>query len=267
MAGAQKIIRPQAGFQEKFVRTNVDFSIGGGVLNPQPLDSLVATPTGFVRMEDIKAGDIICDTKGDTQRVNFVLDKGLLPCVEFTLSDGRVVRSALSHHWLVKERHGKMLELSSQEIIDYMDAEEERRLARKTAKVNRLRIPLCEPCYFEDKYAKERPIHPYVLGFLLGDGSLSEKGHSIYISVPKEDCHVVEYIRSLGYNLVIDDKNDPECMRYAFRGGKIRSYLRDLGLSGKLSYNKFLLLFYFLFYKNYIFLKIYNLHYFQYHQR
>lgn len=29
----QNIISPQAGFQEKFVRTNVDFAIGGGVLN------------------------------------------------------------------------------------------------------------------------------------------------------------------------------------------------------------------------------------------
>lgn len=33
MAEAQKIIRPQAGFQEKFVRTNVDVCISGGVLN------------------------------------------------------------------------------------------------------------------------------------------------------------------------------------------------------------------------------------------
>lgn len=29
----QKIIKPQAGFQEKFVSTNVDFCVGGGVLN------------------------------------------------------------------------------------------------------------------------------------------------------------------------------------------------------------------------------------------
>lgn len=30
---SQKIIKPQAGFQEKFVSTNVDFCVGGGVLN------------------------------------------------------------------------------------------------------------------------------------------------------------------------------------------------------------------------------------------
>lgn len=240
MAEAQKIIRPQAGFQEKFVRTNADFVIGGGVLNPQPLDSLVATPTGFVRMEDIKVGDIICDTKGGTQKVNFVLDKGSLPCVEFSLSDGRKVQSALSHNWYVKDHYGKFKTITAEQIIKYVDKQESFRYKRKKPKVDRLRIPLCEPCFFEDKYAGRRTIHPYVLGFLLGDGSLSEKGHSIYISVPKEDYHVVEYIRSLGYNLVIDDKNDPECMHYAFRGGKIRGYLRDLGLSGKLSHNKFI---------------------------
>ena len=236
----QRIIRPQAGFQEKFVRTNVDVCISGGVLNPQPMDSLVATPEGFVRIGDLKAGDIICDTKGGTQTVNFVLDKGLQPCVEFTLSDGRKVQSALSHSWLVKERHGKVLKMSSQEIMDYIDREEQMRATRTPNRVNRLRIPLCAPCQFNDIHEQERKIHPYVLGFLLGDGCLSEKGHSIYISVPKSDYHVVEYIRSLGYNLVIDDKNDPNCMHYAFRGGKIRSYLQELGLLGKLSYNKFI---------------------------
>lgn len=33
MSNDRKIIKPQAGFQEKFVSTNVDFCVGGGVLN------------------------------------------------------------------------------------------------------------------------------------------------------------------------------------------------------------------------------------------
>lgn len=240
MAKSTKIIKPQEGFQEKFVSTNVDFCVGGGVLNPQPIDSLVATPNGFVRIGDLKAGDIICDTKGGTQRVNFVLDKGMQPCVEFTLSDGRTVQSALGHNWLVKERHGKVVKMSTQDIITYINKEDSNRLKRTPNRVNRLRIPLCAPCVFNDTNAHERTIHPYVLGFLIGDGCLSEQGHSIYISVPKEDLHVVDYIKSLGYNLVIDDATDNECMHYAFRGSKIRSQLRAMGLLGKLSYDKFI---------------------------
>ena len=235
-----KIIRPQAGFQEKFVRSNVDFVVGGGVLNPQPIDSLVATPNGFVRIGDLKAGDIICDTKGGTQKVNFVLDKGVLPCVEFTLSDGRVVRSALSHHWKVKNKRGKMLDVSAQEIIEYIEKEKAEAAKRKKPRMNRYRIPMCEAVRFKDNYKKERIIHPYVLGFMLGDGCLSEKAHSIYISVPKEDISVVDYFNQLGYPTMIDNMNDAECMHYAIRGVKIRGRLKELGLLGTLSHTKFI---------------------------
>lgn len=235
-----KIIRPHAGFQEKFVRTNVDVCIAGGVLNPQPVDSLVATPQGFVRIGDLKEGDIICDVRGGTQRVNFVIDKGVQPCVEFTLSDGRKVRSAMNHHWKVKERHGYILDITTADIIDYIDKEQVRSQSRKHKHANLYRIPMCEPCFFEDKHCAERTIHPYVLGFLLGDGCMSEKGHSIYISVPKDDLEVVDYFNSLGYRTVIDDKTDNECMHYAIRGCQMRKKLKDLGLLGCLSDSKFI---------------------------
>ena len=136
-----KIIRPHAGFQEKFVRSNVDVVIGGGVLNPQPVDSLVATPCGFVRIGDLKAGDIICDTKGGKQIVNFVLDKGLQPCVEFTLSDGRKVQSALSHNWRVRDKHNRIKEITAQQIIEYYNKEIEQSKGRKQGRRNLLKIP------------------------------------------------------------------------------------------------------------------------------
>lgn len=240
MSNKQAIIRPQAGFQEKFVRTNVDFCVGGGVLNCQPKDSLVATPNGFVRIGDLKAGDVVCNTNGGTQIVNFVIDKGVQPCVEFTLSDGRKVCSDLTHKWLVKEKHGSFLEKTTKEVVEYIDKEERKRNERSKPKVDRLRIPLPSPCYFNDCYSDKRTIHPYVLGFLLGDGCLSSKGHSVYISVPKSDYSIVEYIQTLGYKLSNDSPKESDCAHYGFRGGKIRGLLKDLGLLGKLSYDKFI---------------------------
>ena len=235
MAEQTKIIRPQAGFQEKFVRTNVDFSVGGGVLNPQPLDCKIMTPDGYVLMKDIKAGDIICDTKGGTQKVNFVLDKGIQPCVEFTLSDGRKVKSALSHSWKVKERHGYIMDVTSQDIMNYIDLENERAKNRKVKRTNKYRIPVCSPCYFNDIYKEKRTLHPYLVGYLLGNGCVSEKASSIYISTTDEE--VVEHIKKLGYNLKKTYQQDTAA-HYEFRGKGFRQLVKDAGIYGMVSYNK-----------------------------
>lgn len=112
-----KIIKPQEGFQEHFTMSNIDVVFGGGVLNPQPMDSLVATPHGFKRMGDIKVGDVISDPMGGMQSVMMVIDKGEQECVEFTLQDGRKVQSALSHHWMVIDSMGIELDISASDII------------------------------------------------------------------------------------------------------------------------------------------------------
>lgn len=107
----------QPGFQEKFVASNVDVCFGGGVLNPQPLDSLVHTPRGFMRMGDLRVGDTISDVNGGTQKINAIIKKGLQTCVELTLDDGRTVRSALSHTWRVKDDCGMICNISTASII------------------------------------------------------------------------------------------------------------------------------------------------------
>lgn len=224
-----KIIRPQAGFQEKFVRSNVDVAIGGGVLNPQPIDSLVATPNGFVRIGELKAGDVICDPNGGTQIVNFIIDKGILPCVEFTLSDGRKVRSAMSHNWLVKNHYGKYKRISSEEIVKYIDKCGNG--CRK--KVNRLRIPLTK-CV-EMNGCDKLPLHPYLVGYLLGNGCVSSKVHSIYISTSDED--VVDYITSLGYSLR-KSYSEGLSAHYEFIGAGFKDLVVRSGIYGMVSSTK-----------------------------
>ena len=115
-------IKPQAGFQEKFVRTNVDFCVGGGVLNSMPLDALVATPKGYVKMRNINAGDVIYNPKGGTQIVNYVLDKGEQECVEFILEDGKRVESDLDHHWRIHYKDSNLkMEVKASFIIDKLE--------------------------------------------------------------------------------------------------------------------------------------------------
>lgn len=230
MAKETKIIKPQEGFQEKFVRSNIDFVVGGGVLNPQPLDSLVATPNGFVRMEDIKAGDIICDTKGGTQRVNFVLDKGVLPCVEFTLGDGRTIRSALTHNWLIQDKHNRVRKVTAQHIVDYMRTKEDGKRVNKT----NYKIPLCEPVLGEKK---QLPVHPYLLGLLIGDGCFSQKSYRPILTTI--DIDIVERVKNLGYTIdLITNREDN--LHYYIRNKEVKNYLKECGLWGLRSYEKFI---------------------------
>lgn len=230
MSKEKKIISPQAGFQEKFVRSNVDFVVGGGVLNPQPLDSLIATPNGFIRMGDIKVGDIICDTKGGTQVVNLVIDKGLQPCVEFTLSDGRKVQSALSHNWLVIDKHKRERKVTAQQIVDYMHTKANGERVNRT----NYHIPLCSPICGCDS---NLPIHPYLLGLLIGDGCFSQKSYRPVLTTIDEV--IVDKISYLGYNIDrITNREDK--IHYFIRDKKVKDYLINCGLWGKRSFEKFI---------------------------
>lgn len=228
-----RIIRPQEGFQENFVRSNIDVVIGGGVLNPQPMDALISTPDGFRKMGDIKVGDIIHNPMGGNQVVNFVIDKGLQDVVEFTLQDGRKVQSALSHRWMVKERHGNIIDISSEDIIKYIDKSKN----RDKRHVNRLRIPLTQPVSF---YKKDNlKIHPYLLGCLIGDGCLSNKLHRADLACHSKDYQTIERIKGLGYDIVKESKNK-NSLHYCIRNKEVVEYLKELGLWGKLSYDKFI---------------------------
>lgn len=232
IAKGVKVITPQKGFQELFCRSSIDVVFGGGVLNPQPLDSLVSTPLGFKRMGDIRVGDIISDIHGGTQTVNLIIDKQE-PCVEFLLQDGRKVKSALSHNWRIKDRHGKFLELPAKDIISYIDE----RSTKNKKHINRYRIPLVAPVLLKDVYKEQRIIHPYLIGCLIGDGCLSNKNYRADLGTI--DIDIVDRIKELGYNIVKESAN-PKSLHYTIKDKYVVEELVKIGLWGHLSYTKFI---------------------------
>ena len=89
----------------------------------------------------------------NVKKVTFIdtIDKGKMQCVRFTLDDGRTVESALEHHWKVFERHGKELDVTAKEIVDYIDSRKEYSNKHK----NWYRIPNTAPIYHKDIYKDE----------------------------------------------------------------------------------------------------------------
>ena len=114
-----KIITLQEGFQSRFARSNCDTVFGGGVLNPQPKGSKVLTPCGFVAIELLKKGDVICGIDESEQSVCHVTNEGEKDCIRLTMQDGTTVESALDHKWpIYKESRNEKFVATSWELLE-----------------------------------------------------------------------------------------------------------------------------------------------------
>lgn len=68
----------------------------------QPLYSKIQKPDkSFVRMEDLKVGDIIRSPSEGETTVTGIFPQGKIPCYEITLDDGRKTRCSGTHLWKV----------------------------------------------------------------------------------------------------------------------------------------------------------------------
>lgn len=100
---------PQEGFQERFTRSNVDVAFGGGVLNPQPVSSVILTPHGYERIGDIRPGDIVLGIGNELQRVLHADNVGEKECIRIILDDGSSAESSLDHKWwILRDGIGEM---------------------------------------------------------------------------------------------------------------------------------------------------------------
>ena len=96
------IIRPFDGFQDKFVRSNLDLVIGGGAMSGgkmNPLYTKVLTPNGWVRMGNLRVGDLVCTPFSDPAKVLHIYEHKNKDIYEVETIDGRKSRCGLEHLW------------------------------------------------------------------------------------------------------------------------------------------------------------------------
>lgn len=209
----------------------------------QPLYSKIKIPGGWVKMGDIKVGDIVCTPDGKTTHVTHILPQGCKDIYRITFTDGRFTDCCEEHLWKVycenwtrkkQKNNTKSIKiknaeriLSLKEIINY--------LQNRKAK---LFVPLTKPVFND---IKNLPLDPYILGLLLGDGYI----HKITRFV-NADSEIIENLRSKlleGYELkrIKNTKYD-----YILTHGKknIKNHytevLKNLGLQNKKSWEKFI---------------------------
>ena len=153
--------------QERVVacNSNLIFLCGESQMGKaQPYDAKVLTPDGFVRMGDIKVGDVICGSNGGTQRVLRIYEQGEKDVVRFTMRDGSSAESSLDHLWkidctVIQGEHISGLYTTS-EIVDMFNSR-----SRRKGGIRNICFPICGSVDFNQK--KELKIEPYLLGVSL----------------------------------------------------------------------------------------------------
>lgn len=130
-----------------------------------PLDTPIPVPGGFTDMGDLIVGDEVFDRRGDRCKVTMVTGVQLGRRVfEVEFDDGDVVRADAEHRWLVYTLTDLRFKRDPrvETTIEMLDA------GIRRGERWRWKIPVTAPVQQPDACL---PVHPYLLGLWLGDGS------------------------------------------------------------------------------------------------
>lgn len=147
------------------VLTNRNFLLIGpsGCGKAQPLYSSVLTPQGFISMRDVHVGTKVITGNGNIATVSGVYPQGVRPIYEIRLQDGCTIRVSDEHlnvfyRYNEDSKRRENFCMTTTNLIQFLES------SRFPLRID---VPSVE---WDDA---ELPIDPYLLGALIGDGSLS----------------------------------------------------------------------------------------------
>lgn len=179
-------------------------SVVPGAGKAQPMDSKVLTPEGFRLMGEISVGDKVISGAGSISTVLGVYPQGKRKIYELTFDDGSRCRCSDEHLWECQSRAdrraGKKKVIPFSEMMAALYAEHGKRSNYSIDYVSAVDFP-----------EKNLPIHPYVLGALIGNGDLTggtvrfstadnETLERVMSFLPARFC--AKYISGVDYRLV-----------------------------------------------------------------
>ena len=170
-----------------------------GLGKAQPLYSKIYTPNGVTRMGEIKEGDIVLTPDGSSAKVTGVFPQGLRPIFRVTFNDRSFVDCDADHLWSVRDQNRRERGTGwvTKRTVDIVNSgltlkSSPNRVKSKRKEVLKWEVPLTEAVHF-----KEKPvvIPPYILGVLIGDGSMT--GKALCFSNPDIDSDIRVKVASL----------------------------------------------------------------------
>lgn len=196
---------------------------GGG--KGLPLDAKIYTPEGWKRNGDLKIGDEVIGSDGETYHVTGIYDKGAVPAYKITFSDGVKIVCDKDHLWNVQKQTqrndgGKWWTECTEDIYTHY---------QNIKRQDLYYIPVVHPVKFKHR---KTTMDPWLLGFLLGDGCLSTK----MVSFSTNENEILQKVK----NITCDSVHYKGKYDYYFAGGEIKKKIEKLSLYGHRSWEKFI---------------------------
>jgi replicative DNA helicase len=134
----------------------------------QPLDAMILTPSGFVKMGDIKIGMDVLTPSGIPAKVIRITPRGIRPISRVILSDGTETRCCQDHLWFTTTKAERTKGISGSVKVT---ADIAKTVIRQDGGRRNHALPQSQPIHFAPL---NNPIllHPWLMGALIGDGKL-----------------------------------------------------------------------------------------------
>lgn len=202
-----------------------------GVGKGHPHGTLLLSPNGWQKIEDLIIGDTLIDANGNSTSVTGIYPRGMLRVFNVIFNDGSSVMVDEEHLWVSRTNNHQS---RNQPWLVVDTAFMRSTLHRKW------RIPMVEPIKFS---SKDLQIDPYVLGVLIGDGSFV--GSSVRLSTDLQTATKVQSMLPKSVNMVPIESNDTRSSQWFLtteRGqdNPLLDAIKTYGLYGKHSHNKFI---------------------------
>lgn len=207
-----------------------------GLGKEQPLTAKILTPSGWTNMGKIKKGDYVIGLNGTPVLVKQIYPQGLKKVYKVSFSDGSSTECGVDHLWTIQNKTDR-----AKKRWQTLPLSQIKKTELKKKDTYNWNIPVVAPIQYQQE--NKLSLHPYILGFLLGNGNFCND--SVRISFPdKETENNIKLFLPKTVKLVQHE----ECYwgitaKSGLRrrnSNPIMKMLSDLGLRGKKTLNKFI---------------------------
>lgn len=200
----------------------------------QPLWSKVLTPKGWVRMGDIKVGDIVVGENNDNGRVVQIFPQGEKEYYRVHFNDGTYAECCDDHLWKVltcdrrkraKPNYGEHLVLTTKQLRNTLDL--------------KYSVDISDPIEFQSNFDINNELDGYLLGVIIGDGGLRDGT----VTITNESEEIWGRIEGIveKYNCIRSNNRKAHNSIIGINGTNyVRDKLIEYGLMNKKSVDKFI---------------------------